>query len=210
MDPDDDARANSMDGDDYEMAPVPCIPTNAVPRTWEEFALLEPSGFFFDADGVSTELFDNFRSAVSLLNPSKVNINNAPSVVIETLGELGSFDYTDILREIEGIDGLRGSDNDKLLTEHAGADSIKSGSGDALVAYEPQLLRLRVVSSRGESRFSLDVLLVFKGTQGDTASDAAGRGPKLDDAYRDFPDDPESKLSYPFEILQICENSNAP
>jgi len=206
MDPDDQTRLNGADGADYERAQTPCIPSNAVPRSWEEFKLID--GFrpwFLDADDAPTAMFLEFQRCVSLLNPSKVNINDAPEPVLRTLGELYRFDEQKLLREIGGDDGVRGNVDDKILSE---AGQLSADGDVRLAAFDAQLLRLRVVATRGDAHFSLDALVQIK-SHSIVSNRASGMKTRLNNAYKDFPRDPDTVLSYPFTILQIIENRRA-
>jgi hypothetical protein len=206
MDPDDKARLNGADGADYERALTPCVPSNAVPRSWEELKLVEGfRGWFLDADGAPTALFLEFQRCVSLLNPSKVNINDAPEPVLRMLGELDRFDDDKLLRTMDGNDGLRGTVDDEILNS---VDQLSAGGEVRLAAFDAQLLRLRVVVTRGDAHFSLDVLLQLR-AHSTVSNSASGTKTRLNNAYKDFPRNPSAALSYPFTILQIIENRRA-
>lgn len=206
MDADDNARLNGMDGDDYERADIPCKPTNAVPRSWDEFLKIDGfSDYFLDKDGHTTELFDEFRDAVSLYNSGSVNVNDASELVWATLAGLGSgFDEDDVIRTLEGTDDVRGTMDDTILESSA---DISAEADIPLAQYSTQLLRLRVVASRGDAHFSIDALVKYNGAAkvSDTETDQT-----LRDGYEDFPDNPASTLSYPFRILHLTEMRNAP
>ncbi len=57
------------------------------------------------------------------------------------------------------------------------------------------------------TRFSLDVL-ARKNAGSSSASSRNLSTKRLNEQYKDFPDNPESSLKYPFSILQIRENRN--
>jgi len=203
MDPNDNPRINGTDGEDYERAGIPCIPTNAVPRSWEEFYLIDGFRLYFqNDDGSPTELFKQFKQAVSLQNSSTVNINDASAFVIRVLAEIGDFDEDQILRLLEGDDRVRGNDDDKILEA---ADELSARNDIRLAAFKAQLLRVRVVASRGDARFTLDAFLQYKGASSSGTAHGLTKS-RLNNAYKDFPDNPASSLSYPFTILQITEN----
>jgi hypothetical protein len=200
MDSDDDARLDSLDGEDYETAEDPCKPTNAVPRSWNEFLKIkELKRVFLDKDGNPTEAFEKFKSAVSLYSTNNVNVNDASPFVISVLAELGGFDEEPVMRTLEGSDGVRGTNDDKIATSASdlGATQIP------LSAFTTQLIRLRVVASRGDSHFTIDALLTYKGTA--KTSTSATIKTKLSNGYEDFPKDPASTLAYPFKIVQLTE-----
>ena len=206
MDNDDTARLDSVDGDDYENATIPCKPSNMVPRTWEEFRLMDHfPAFFIGEDGRPTQLFTDFMSEVSLYNSDAVNINDAPEKVVDTLAEMGDFDADQVVRKMAGSDGIRGTSDDLVLTD----GSEFGDSVPVLVAYSTQLLRLRVVASRGDTHFSLDVLVKYTGPA-KTTNATTGTSTRLSGGYDDFPENPETALSYPFSIVQLTETRVAP
>lgn len=203
MDPNDTARINGMDGEDYEREPAPCVPSNAVPRSWEEFLLIRGfADYFRNSDGTPSEAFDLFRQSVSLHNESGVNINNASPFVIQVLSEICDFDEVQLLRELEGDDRQRGTMDDEIFDDETGIDA--QGDTD-LLSYKAQLLRVRVVALRGEARFSLDALVQHNSGTRSTSGGALSTS-SLKDDYKDFPSAPESALAYPFKIVQISEN----
>ena len=205
MDGNDEARLDSLDGEDYEKVTNACKPTNAVPRSWDEFSKIDdPSFTLFDAEGKPTAIFEQFKNAVSLYSDASVNINDASPLVLATLAELGGFEEDDIINELVGDDDIRGTLDDKIYES-----TSELGAKDAQLAdFTTQLIRLRVVASRGDAHFSLDVLLKYKGTSSTTAT--SGVQTKLSDGYEDFPEKPETSLSYPFTILQLTETRTAP
>ncbi len=205
MDPDDNTRINGFDGQDYERAAIPCKPSNAVPRSYEELFLIE--GFathFRNSDGSPSERFATLREAISLQNDAKVNVNNASPFVLRVLAELGGFDEARLMRLLEGGDRQRGNIDDGILTS---LDALSPTGDTSLIAYEAQLLRLRVVATRGDARFSLDVLARRNATRSSSTTRNLSTK-KLSEQYKDFPQSPESSLRYPFSILQIRENRN--
>jgi general secretion pathway protein K len=207
MDANDSATSNSYDGEDYEKTEIPCKPTNALPRSFDELLLVEGlRPYFIDKDGVRTELFRVFKESFSLQNDSTVNINNAPDFVLRVLAEIGDFDDQQVLRRLEGTDRRRGTSDDEILD----STSELSSTGDvALVGFSAQLLRVRVVASRGESHYAVEALVQLKSGGGSGKSSAdSGTKPKLSGAYEDFPDSPASTLAYPFKILQLTENQS--
>jgi hypothetical protein len=205
MDANDEARLDSFDGDDYEKTTIPCKPTNAVPRSWDEFLKIEGlRQVFLDEEGKPTPLFENFKSAVSLYNDGDVNINDAPDLVIATLGELGNFEEDDVIRDLAGDDDIRGTIDDTIMSK---TDEL--GSSDVpLAAFTTQLIRIRVVATRGEAKFSIDALLKYKGASSTNSSITTKS--KLNGGYDDFPTDPASTLSYPFTVVQLTETRIAP
>jgi general secretion pathway protein K len=206
MDDNDTAQLDGMDGDDYEKAEIPCKPSNMVPRSWEEFALMDRfPAFFRDEKGAPTQLFTDFTNAVSLYNDAGVNVNDASDLVLNALGELGGFEWEQAVKNMEGFDGIRGTADDKIL---ASASDLGTGSAP-LATFSAQLIRLRVVASRGETHFALDILLKYSGPAKVTNA-ATGTSTKLSGGYEDFPDNPESVLAYPFTILQLTETRMAP
>ena len=209
MDPDDTARLSSIDGDDYEKADIPCKPTNAVPRSWDEF--IKIYGFkeiLLDEHGKPTDIFKQLMASVSLHNDGDVNVNDANELTLDVLGYLGGFDADRALKKMEGSDMKRGTLYDNILST---TTDLGTGTSVPMAAYSTQLLHIRVVASRGDARFTLDALLKYKGAS--TTSSAASSTTttsKLNGGYDDFPKDPASSLSYPFSIVQLVETRTAP
>jgi general secretion pathway protein K len=205
MDADDNARLDSMDGDDYENADFPCKPTNAVPRTWDDFLKIKDlRKLFLDENGHPNEKFESFTSSVSLYSTYNVNVNDTSPFILEILGKLGGFDDQKVLRTLEGSDGIRGTSDDVVATgvSELGVPDIP------LSDFSTQLLHVRVVASRGGSHFTIDALLKYSGVA--KATQSATLKPKLSNGYEDFPKDPKGTLAYPFTIVQLTEIRKAP
>ncbi|MGF1453007.1 MAG: general secretion pathway protein GspK [Opitutales bacterium] len=117
-------------------------------RTWREQ--------FFDERGQPLPVFETFRENVSLLSPGPINLNTAPPLVVEVLGELGGFYPEDIEEQLAGLDNIRGTRDDEPLNATNMAGRIPE---DVPVGYSAQLIRARISVTRGAQRYFVEALI---------------------------------------------------
>ncbi len=202
MDADDNARLDSLDGDDYERKEPPYRSANAVPQSWDEFALIEGyKELFWDEKGRPTPLFAQFRDAVSLINTGKVNINSAPPLVVTVLARMGNVDEERVEDELAGFDRERGTGDDLIVSNSTDLPWLEQVP---MASFKCELMRVRATVSYGEASFSVDALVRWKGASPSTSTQ--GGEAAIPDAWDLFPEKPASALGYPFELVQVTEN----
>lgn len=222
VDEDDLRRLNGFDGDDYRSFNPPYRPANAPVQSWDEFRLIEPfRSLFWDEDGIPAPEWEAFRSVVSLVYKGPININGAPPLIREMLYEQGLLDNYAFEDFLNGADGEQGTEDDRLVRNND--RGYIRGEDNRNLATEVQLLRVRVVASRGEARFQLEGLVIWSGSD-----PAAGRSRAVED-NPETPIDPSnataeqdrearggvttrpaagSDLGYPFSFVRLVENRN--
>jgi general secretion pathway protein K len=222
-DEDDLRRLNGFDGEDYDDMEPPYRPANSPIVTWDEFFLIEPfRELFYDEDGIPTDRWATFKSAVSLFNEGSVNINQANDTIIAYLEERGVIDSRSFYSYKNGSDGEVGTEDDRVY--RAGQGSFTPAESNE-VSDGIELLRVSVEASRGEARFVLEALVSWSGANpgaGDTnpvtdtesrttpveESDpetAAARRTKARGKTRTAPS-AAATLGYPFRFIRITEN----
>ncbi len=185
QDGDDLPRLNGAEVDTYSLNEPPYRPANKPIQNWDELRKIE--GFrevFFDEKGRPNQLHDQFTSSVSLHHSDKVNLNAANSLVLRFVGRIEGFD-PDLLQDyLLGRDGIPDTGDDGILFQE-GASYYNSPEGESpsLGATEATVLRLDLVSSRGDAELLLSALV---------STDAAAGGGE--------------DQHLPFRILRLSEN----
>lgn len=216
-------RLNGFDGEDYEDMDPPYHPANSSVVSWDEFFLIEPfRRLFWDEEGLPTDRWPTFKSAVSLYHTGAVNINQANNTVLTYLSEKGLIDSRAFLSYKNGSDGEIGTEDDRI--HRSGENSFILGETSE-VSDSIELLRVSVEAVRGEARFVLEALVSWAGPNpgaGDAASEAAqdsrtrpnvesdpasasGQRQRARGKTRTAPST-ASTLGYPFRFLRITEN----
>ena len=222
-DEDDLRRLNGFDGEDYEDMDPPYRPANSPVVSWDEFFLIEPfRRLFWDEEGLPTDRWATFKSAVSLYNTGPVNINQANGTVLAYLTERGLIDSRSFLDYRNGRDGEEGTEDDRIY--RSGENSFLLGESNE-VTDSIELLRISVEAARGEASFVLEALVSWSGANpgaGDAASpeetqprttpveesdtgSAADRRSQAKGKTRTAPSAAAS-LGYPFRFIRITEN----
>ena len=197
------ARLDSLDGDDYQRMDPPYWSANAVPQSWDEFALIDGyKDFFWDEQGKPTPYFTAFRSAVSLVNTGKVNINSASPLVVAALAEMAGQDPREVEEHLAGYDRKRGTADDPILRS---ADDAEWLQNQPLADYKIDLLRVRVTVRYGDASFQIDTLLRWKGAK--PGASAQGGSRAIGRGYELFPSNAAAATGYPFELIQLRENA---
>jgi len=220
IDSDDETRLNGAERDWYEGLPEPYRPSNAVPKTWDEFQLIKHfDEAFFDPEGRPNSRFHSFREAVSLHHQGSVNLNTAGPVVLATLARLEGFDPESVARHLAGDDGVPGTADDRVFRardDPALPIDLRprrtAGSGGATAANSNADIRATVFSvsasaSRGDARFQVEAVVQWQGV--DLAGATAGSTTRSRTANRAATqEDRSTALGYPFRILVWRENAS--
>lgn len=224
-DADDDRRLNGFDGDDYEDVDPPLKPANGPIQSWDEFRLIEPfREAFFDENGMPLPVWNSFKEAVSLYRTSgNPNINQASATVLAVLEETGQINTRSLQAYKNGSDGEFGTEDDRLIRSPDGISGIQEAGG---LITTIELLRVKVVASRGDANFQIDALVTWSGSD---ASAADAKSPEVDNrsSARDVIDENDDSaqgrlkrskgsartapsvsadLGYPFRFVRISEN----
>lgn len=199
QDEDDETRLNGAEERWYEREREDVRPSNQPLQNWEELRRIR--GFrdtFFDEDGLSNEYYRAFTSAVSLHHRGLPNINTAPPLVLEYIGEQSTIDPISLHDYLDGPDGVPGTPDDEFFRSRDDATGLGIRMPEG-VGYETQLIRVEVEVRKGPAAFHLSALVEPKGSGGDS-NDAGGRSGSGSAGQE------ESKIDYPFRILNLVEN----
>ncbi|NDV62504.1 general secretion pathway protein GspK [Puniceicoccales bacterium CK1056] len=221
-DEDDARRLNGFDGEDYEDMDPPYKPANSAIVSWDEFRLIQPfNELFFDEAGSPTSDWASFKNAVSLYHSGKTNINQASGLVLDFLAESGFLDPYSLADYKNGIDGISGTEDDRLIRNLE--EAALGETSDVSTGIE--LLRVKVRASRGDARFDLEALVSWSGSDAGAADSSQNRN----QAETNSPEEdaaPDSsaaqrnrsrgsartapaisaELGYPFRFIRIVEN----
>ena len=197
--------ATDPDLPDYERADPAYRPAHRALRSWQELAAVEMDlHVFFDEDGRPTPVFDQFTREVSLLSFRHVNVNSARPGALTALG-LGSG-------EVQSLEDYRARPKSKGDTgvfrslAEAGTVLGPSVTGERFgVAIEA--LRVNVAVRQGGVVYRLSAV-VASGAQANVPRRADE--PKAPGATETAPAAERKALNYPFTVLEIQENAEAP
>lgn len=183
MDPDDDERENGAETETYAQREPPYRAANRTLRDFDELQMV--AGFediFFDARGIPTEYFIQFRDNVSLYHSSEVNLNSASSLVLKTLAEEMDFDADNVSDFLAGSDQIFGTADDRILRPGLDESSLPmNDEGEPIRLFRPvRFVTAEIAVSAGQSIYTLSAVL-----------DLA---------------EPHPGGIYPFRIVRIVEN----
>ena len=219
VDEDDLERINGAESDYYENGDNGYSPPNEALQSWQELRLIK--GFdtlFFEETGRPTEYFKQFTNAVSLYSDSPVNINSAGSFVLTVLARLSGFDKESLNTYIAGLDGERGTTDDRLINSrnHPFFPTGIASSG-GIAGMETQVLKVEVDVKRGESSFLLSTIVSWTGANPsantgkmyvETVYSADGKiiGGRPKRGGTKVKGNAGAELGYPFMVKRITEN----
>lgn len=222
IDEDDLRRLNGFDGDDYKDMDPPYRPSNSPITSWDEFRLIKPfNTLFFDEQGRPNNQWRQFREAVSLYHTGQPNINQAPPLVLLLLQEQGAIDLRAFESYRSGIDGILGTEDDRLIRPGSDGNFLRETTG---VSMEVQLLRVKVEAIRGDARFELEAMVTWSGSNAaasrTSSPTADGRTRAPANANPTSASDQRTRatgsartspsvvanLGYPFRFVRITEN----
>lgn len=218
IDADDDPRLNGAERDWYEGLPEPYRPRNAVPKTWDEFALIKYfDEAFFDPEGRPNASFHAFREAVSLYNEGPVNLNTAAPLVLETLARMEGFDPEFVIRHLAGDDGIPGTADDRVFRARddpalpidlrpartaGGARPTTTTNNTADI--RATVFTVSASARRGDAHFKVEAVVQWQGADLGAASGTTQTSGRTRTAVQE---DRSTALGYPFRILQWRENA---
>lgn len=192
-DTDDNRRLNGAESEEYLSRNPGYKAANGPLQSLDELRYLQTwEDEFFDEYGRPNELFEQLSSLVSVINTGPVNINAAPSEVLETLALEDGFQDEAL------FDGL---DEPYLTSTPASVNSQNAG-------VEVGLLRITVRLNRGNAPFILSALVEpnFEGSQeGGTAATSAPGSASDSDTPKTGATSEQDAIQYPFKLLQISE-----
>lgn len=192
IDPDDSRRLNGAESDDYLDRTPAYRAANGPLQSLEELRLLNIwEDKFFDPDGNPNERFSRLSDLVSVLNSGAINLNAAPTPVLELLALEGGW-QSDYL-----FDGLQAP---YLKQSPAAADNETSG-------VQVGLLRITVRLQRGNIPFIVSALVEpnFSTQQAGRSRAGSGPGAAAEDAPKIGSVKEQEAIQFPFKILQLSE-----
>ena len=209
IDEDDLVHLNGGENDYYERLDEPIIPTNAPIQSWEELRLIRGfSEIFFAEDGAPRQYFRQFKSAMSLYNKGKVNVNSASGLVLAVIERAAGYETSYVQDYLLGDDGEPGTEDDRLIDSSNHSYFPGGGAGAAdLIDTKTTLLKVSVTVRKGGGSFLVTALVSWSGS-----NPSAGR--KRDSQSRRLAkrgetattEDAGESLGYPFKILRLVEN----
>ncbi|MGC6424115.1 MAG: general secretion pathway protein GspK [Lentimonas sp.] len=193
IDADNNRRLNGAETEDYLDRDPPYRAANRPLQSLEELRYLEIwDEEFFDEDGRPNQFFTKLESLVSVMNSGPINLNAAPSEVLELVSLEDGFRSESI------FDGL---DEPYLKTA---PDTVNAQSG----AVEVSLLRVTVTLYRGETPFTLSALVepnFDTEENGSSGASTNGPGSSPEDAPKSGASSEQEAISFPFKLLQVSE-----
>ncbi len=185
IDPNDSARLNGAESEDYLRRNPPYRTANGPLQSLEELRLLEVwEEEFFDEDGRPNELFQKLDRMASVINSGTVNLNSSPQEVLELLTEDGEHIF----------DGLKMP----WLTDIPGSADSKYSD------VQMRILRITVSVWRGRVPFTVSAL-VEPNFETEEGASGGAPGSSSDGAPKTGATSEQEAIGYPFKILQVSE-----
>lgn len=199
----------------YERADPPSQPPRRSLRSFDELASIAVAkDFFFDADGRPTQLFEDFRRAVSLYQFNATNVNSAQPAVLAATG--WDTTQTAALQKYLASPVSATKTRPYLRSLQEARRQVGSAAGRNLGA-QIQVLRITVTAREGAAQLKLSALVTWAGQASLPASLAANPGgataatrqratasntPQTQTAAASA-----NALRYPFTVLEVSESS---
>lgn len=194
-------EAVDFDAPDYTANDPAYQPARRSLKSWEELAAVEMDrAIFFDEDGAPTEVLRACRAEFSLHAFNRTNLNTAESGVLVTLG-LGEpaaaalQDHRNRPRRPDETGHLRSMDE--------AAAVIGTAAAPDKFSTRIEVLRINLVARQGAVAFRLTAVVAAPGT---TRAGATASTP----AENLAPVAERKRLDYPFAVLEIREDIEAP
>ena len=191
IDENDTRRLNGAESDEYLRNNPPYRAANRPLQSLEELSLLKIwEDEFFDAEGTPNELFTQLSGLVSVMNTGAVNLNAAPSEVLEILAQEEGWHDESLF---DGLDEPYLKNSPESSTDASGV--------------EVSLLRVTVTLKRGDVPFVISALVEPNfSTDTDTSSgENSAPGSSAEDAPKTGSIEEQDAINYPFKILELSE-----
>ncbi|MDX2110866.1 MAG: type II secretion system protein GspK [Verrucomicrobiota bacterium] len=221
MDADDDKGLNGFDGDDYRDLDPPILPANRELVSWDEFHLIHGwDKVFYDENGLPNQRFTRFKQAFSLINIGVVNLNTITSDALRTIANAYGIDSVWLMMYIAGPDGEIGTADDRQLHKddpelrrRIDFDHIKG------IGFSIDVMKITINAQRGDASFLITAVVRYKTGGADPTANNSGksREERNEEAQLNDPNqqrgttakssDAGAALGYPFEFVQLVENS---
>ncbi|MBI3885006.1 MAG: general secretion pathway protein GspK [Opitutae bacterium] len=220
--PDHLATGLETDAQNYQRGALPHRPALRPLRSFSELAAVQVAkDFFFDGTGRPTELLRELEASASLYSFDRVNINSAPAAVLAAAGLDGG--QADALKTFARQQ--RKSGGPGFFNSVAEAAAIVGGNAPLQnFGADVSALRIKITVRDGAAAYRLEAVVAPPGgatfapnppppadgeqkgaTPGADQTPAAvsGGGTGVADSNR-------KKLDYPFKVLEIVEDAEAP
>lgn len=193
IDEDDNRRVNGAEADYYERENSPIMPPNGSVASFESLLYIQGADEIFrDDNGQLNEVWHRFKRNVSLHNNGGINLLTASPELVEALAEIYGFNATEVLRQLEGPDGERGTSDDPT--------SLPAGipGGDNRFGNTVSLLRIEIKVSAGPTTFTLEALVQPQGNNSrENNNTSRNQQPAANQ---------QESPSFPFNIIELVEN----
>ncbi|MGB0369775.1 MAG: general secretion pathway protein GspK [Opitutales bacterium] len=188
IDADDQIRANGAEDETYERKDPVYRPANAPLATLDDLRLIEHwDEAFFDEEGQSNAIFQEFSRCVSLYNQGKVNVHTAPQFLLEALAYQDGTPIDSLLDYLLGPDGEANTGDETPIADASLNPLPESESFRAMTTDVATVVQMQVSVGRGDVRSSLVALLDLSETDS-------------------LPGIEGTKIPLPFKVLSIREN----
>ena len=198
----------------YERGDPPAQPPYRSLRSFDELAgIAVAREFFYDAEGRPTQLFTDFKAAVSLYQFSATNLNSAPPVVLAANG--WDATQTDALQKYRTAPLTTTKTRPYIRSMQEARRQVGNAPGRNLGA-QVQCLRITVTAREGAARLKFSTLVTWAGQASLPASLAANpAGAPAAPAQQNRPSNAAQNqastsanaLRYPYTVLEISETS---
>ncbi len=206
-------RLNGAELEYYKRQNPSYKPANTAIKNWDELFLIKDfDSYFLNEDGTPNQLFDQFKSAVSLYHNEPLNLNTATPLALAVVTRVEGFDTQAIYDYLKGDDEQVGTVDDQLINSRShlfypqGLNPRNSMAG--LLA---QVLKISIQVSRGDSSFLLTAIVSNQNTSTTSESNSREQDVKDEgnttDGLNDQDKSGQLALNNSMMILLLTENS---
>ena len=161
IDPDDNARINGAESSYYDRKSPPYKPTGQPITDFSELLYIQGfDEYFFDEEGKTDARFEALKANATLLGEGPININTAPPLVLEVLGDEYGLDTTTLKEKRQQLAEGSASLKDVLITSNKDLDIPQKTASDKIpYGFESKIFKVTIETSHGDNRFQLTSLL---------------------------------------------------
>ena len=194
LDSDDSRRLNGAESDDYLDEEPAYRAANGPLQSLEELRLLKVwQDEFFDASGLPNERFQQLATLFSVAITGPININAAPTELLEVLSENQDWDVDRVF--------------DQLL-DRPWFEQLPVFLDSELFATEISLLRVTVKVTRGTVPFTISALVEPNFIKEGKTASASLPGRSSDTSRKNGTQAEQEAIQYPFNILHLTEHES--
>lgn len=206
IDPDDNARLNGAESSYYDRKTPSYKPTGQPITDFSELLYIQGfDEYFFDEDGKTDERFEALKENATLVGEGPINVNTAPPLVLELLGDEYGLDATTLKEKRKQFAEGNATLKDVLITSNKDLDLPKQKTpAKTPYGFESKTFKITIETCHGDNRFQLTSLIGAVPQQKQQKPSSAPPGSQTG---KTPPPPKTSTKNQNFTILRLVENA---